>query len=340
MKSRTIKSVTLFSCIVAIAVVLHKCSMDDTALTQTTYLYVYLTIVPLFIAIIFALNNDNAFSIRRLVYYIVTFITFCLVATYILPNLSESILSLLEYGIFTAILFLILSLVYTMNSIYIKNRADASLDIAFFGIQCLLLLYIIHRQLKKNKPKKIVLFKGKMFLDTEENVYLANSLDLHNDSDSPTIKYSLSFWVHINQPSKSKAVFPILLYGDENNPKPCINYMYDVNEKKSVFNIDFSGKTHNRDSTNVNIIATHQKWNNFVINYNGSTVDVFLNGILHKSISLTSNMPIYSINDTISIGSDKLKLNGAIAHVVFYHYTLSSHQILGRYRVGVNTINL
>ena len=144
--------------------------MDDTALTQTTYLYVYLTIVPLFIAIIFALNNDNAFSIRRLVYYIVTFITFCLVATYILPNLSESILSLLEYGIFTAILFLILSLVYTMNSIYIKNRADASLDIAFFGIQCLLLLYIIHRQLKKNKPKKIVLFKGKMFLDTEENV--------------------------------------------------------------------------------------------------------------------------------------------------------------------------
>ena len=64
MKSRTIKSITLFICVVLVAVALHNCSIDDTALTGTTYLYIYLTIVQLLIASIFALSNDKAFSPR------------------------------------------------------------------------------------------------------------------------------------------------------------------------------------------------------------------------------------------------------------------------------------
>ena len=283
MKSRTIKSITLFICIVLVAVALHNCSIDDTALTGTTYLYIYLTIVPLLIASIFALSNDNAFSTRRLVYYIITFVTICTGTIYILPRLDEYVLSILQGGIFTIISLLILSFVYTLNSIYMKNRVNTTFDIAFFGVQLLILLFIVKRKLYVNESEEIILLKGKMFLDTEENVYLANSLDLQN-SDSPSIKYSLSFWVHINQPNMSESVFPVITYGDEHNPKPCVNYMYDVNEKKSIFNIDFSGKTTNRDSTNLNITVTHQKWNNFVFNYNGSTVDVFLNGILSRNI--------------------------------------------------------
>jgi hypothetical protein len=76
-----------------------------------------------------------------------------------------------------------------------------------------------------------------------------------------------------------------------------------------------------------------QKWNNIILNYNGGTLDVFLNGELVKSS--IEVVPIYDFTDTLTIG-EKDGLHGGICNIVYFNKPLTRTNIYYLYNMVKN----
>ena len=71
-----------------------------------------------------------------------------------------------------------------------------------------------------------------------------------------------------------------------------------------------------------------QRWNNIIINYDGGTLDIFINGTL---VSSTGNIvPIMSY-DEIAVGSNN-GLSGGVCNVVYFPKPLSISKIASLYK--------
>jgi hypothetical protein len=178
----------------------------------------------------------------------------------------------------------------------------------------------------------IPLLKYKHYLDSKKVLSIANELPLYEDNEFKT-NYSISLWTYINTPEINDTLFSIFCYGNESNAKPMIKYGYDIDEKNHMYYIYMN-------KSMFKIMLPNQRWNNFVFNYNGTNADLFINGILERSIDLTNNMPTYDIGDNITIGSDSLGVSGSITNIYYYPENLSQFDILGMYRLGINIIDL
>ena len=72
-----------------------------------------------------------------------------------------------------------------------------------------------------------------------------------------------------------------------------------------------------------------QTWNNIVINYDGGTMDVFLNG---KLVSSKPNIAPYMTYENINVGADN-GIEGGICNVVYYNKTLTKGDIEISYKL-------
>jgi hypothetical protein len=75
-----------------------------------------------------------------------------------------------------------------------------------------------------------------------------------------------------------------------------------------------------------------QKWNNFIINYNGGILDIFLNGELVKSV--VGVVPYYKL-ENLTIGEDN-GIKGGICNVVYFRKQLSASNIYYLYNMVKN----
>ena len=66
-----------------------------------------------------------------------------------------------------------------------------------------------------------------------------------------------------------------------------------------------------------------QKWNNFIINYQEGTMDIFYNGDLVKSVG---NIVPYMEFDLLSVGNSR-GVNGEVCNVMYYKNALDIDQI-------------
>ena len=152
-------------------------------------------------------------------------------------------------------------------------------------------------------------------------------------------KYAVSLWTYVfaTSPSVSGSYnrfTPICDYGG----KPTIWYKADDNilmitaqlkdlteDRIKENNLDLD------DEGNVIVYKEKhmllQKWNNFIINYDGGTIDVFVNGQLVKSIN---NIVPYMSLDAFSVGSSS-GINGSVCNVTYYKYTLDALRIKALY---------
>ena len=163
------------------------------------------------------------------------------------------------------------------------------------------------RKSRENMLKTKILLKDPIYLNTKK--VIGNYEDIGSGVGAFNYNYSISAWtfIHDQPPSfrKSSSKFTNIL--DYAN-KPKIQFNPSTNTLRIIM-------SNGLDKDNVVYTTKNfklQKWNNIIINYDGGTLDIFINGGL---VSSTNNIvPIMSY-DEITVGSNN-GLSGEVCSVV------------------------
>ncbi len=114
------------------------------------------------------------------------------------------------------------------------------------------------------------------------------------------------------------------IYDAQTQVKPQIKYISSSNGNDNFRIMYSNSKSHD-------ISIRSQKWNNFVITYDGTQVDLFVNGNLERSEQLDT--PIrYSPLDQMVIG-DNNGIDGAICNVCFYPKPMTGSEVAQSYNL-------
>jgi hypothetical protein len=164
-------------------------------------------------------------------------------------------------------------------------------------------------------------------------VTLGTFENLHEENIDKGIKfkynYSLSAWFYINpQPPSTSPGYTkyttILNYGN----KPKLQYNGLLNSLRVVSESGIGGKGNDIEIFETKDII-YQKWNNIVINYDGGTTDVFLNGEL---VGSSPNVVSYMRYENVEIG-DLNGIQGGICNVIFHNSIMPKSKIVSSYRL-------
>jgi hypothetical protein len=170
-----------------------------------------------------------------------------------------------------------------------------------------------------------------------DKLYTLGSYENLNGNTNTNYQYAISCWIFIdavapNMNSSYEKYTSILNYGN----KPNILYNGKTNTLRIVIKQEDLEKNTNKlidfDNNGFRILYTNpnlalQKWNNIIINYNGGTLDIFLNGSLVKS-----NMEVipYFTFDNLTIGENN-GIKGGIQNVVYFNKSLNINNIYNIY---------
>jgi hypothetical protein len=167
-----------------------------------------------------------------------------------------------------------------------------------------------------------------------DTVYNLGSYQDLNESDNFDYQYAISCWVFIdasppNMNPNYKKFTSLLNFGNKPNIlyNPSKHTLMITMEQKDLKDVT-KNKLTDFDNEGNRIIYINnsfllQKSNNIIINYNGGTMDVFLNGELVKSS--IEVVPYYTF-DNLTIGeTDGIK--GGICNVVYFRRALTSANI-------------
>ena len=178
---------------------------------------------------------------------------------------------------------------------------------------------------------------GKQFIETPLSIdkqnTIANYIEL-NGSDVSNYQYSISFWLFVDSnapntnPSYNKFTSvlnyggkPNILYKASTNTLMITMDQKDLDKKSENKMLEFDENGNRIIYINKNFLL--QKWNNIIINYNGGTLDIFLNSELVKS---SIEVVPYRKLDVLTVGSD-FGINGSINNLVYYKKPLSVSNI-------------
>jgi hypothetical protein len=149
---------------------------------------------------------------------------------------------------------------------------------------------------------------------------------LHKKSGDDKFKYNyaLSFWIYLNaEPPSTNASYienaNILSYGG----KPAIYYNASNNELIVTAKIGNENKEIYKTKD-----IEYQKWFNIIINYNGGTMDIFIN---NKLVSSSPNIVPYMTYDDIVCGKQN-GIYGFIKNVTYFNNILSKDKIAWIYK--------
>ena len=307
----------------------------------------------------FYLYSNMSSTYFPIINYILNIIIFLgiMIALSMVYNIASNNLNKLEgpAGLAIGILFYIPCMISDFISYMMQQyKLTPNVVLVLFVIEILLILLYIYIPKVVTKvliPKNMVLQNIPVFLDegpvtiaTANTLYPQDTTDLFKPENPFLKNYSLSMWIFINPQNTSRASYAQeteffnYSYTDKDNkswPKPRITYSYDTNDSPLV-----NGQTPTKDQYHIyigptlpshNITVVSQKWNQFVFNYNNNLVDLFVNGNLERSFTL-SELPQYDITDTITIGSPN-GLDGAICNVTYTNTPLTAFQIANTYNL-------
>jgi len=164
-----------------------------------------------------------------------------------------------------------------------------------------------------------------------------------NGTDTFDYQYAISCWIYIDamppntNPSYNKFTSllnfgkkPNILYNSKLNTLMVTMEQKGLNESTTSNLIDFDSEGNRIIYLDKNVLL--QKWNNIIINYNGGTLDIFINGELVKSA--IGVVPYYTY-DNLTIGEND-GIKGGICNVVYFRRALSSTNIYYIYNTVKN----
>ena len=174
-----------------------------------------------------------------------------------------------------------------------------------------------------------------------EQVSLDSSVTLDVDTKSfqdkkdnegrTNYNYALSSWVYLMDSRGSNYEKTIINYGN----KPIIQF----NDKTNTLFVKCDVLDDNGGKVVKELYKTStiplQRWNNFVFNFSGGTLDIFINGELVSSTQ--GVIPGDYKNEPIIIG-DENGVNGSITDVTYYSHELSKTSISNIYKLNRNTV--
>jgi hypothetical protein len=170
-----------------------------------------------------------------------------------------------------------------------------------------------------------------VYTDSQYNLGSYESLNGSNEFD---YQYAISCWIFLdsagpNMNANYNKYTSLLNFGN----KPNVLYngkthsfmitmqqknLQDVTKNKIT---DFDSEGNRIIYINDNLLL--QKWNNLIINYNGGTLDIFLNGELVKSS--VEVVPYYTL-ENLTIGENN-GIKGGICNVIYFRRALTSQNI-------------
>jgi hypothetical protein len=181
-----------------------------------------------------------------------------------------------------------------------------------------------------------------VYTDTEYN--LGSYQELNGGDDKFDYQYAISCWVFIDaaapntNPNYTKFTSllnfgnkPNILYNSSKNTMMITMQQKDLKNITKNKLIDFDDSGNRIIYVNENMLL--QKWNNIIINYNGGTMDIFLNGELVKSS--IEVVPYYTI-DNLTIGENE-GIKGGICNVIYFRSALTSSNIYYVYNTVKNS---
>tara|TARA_Y100000780_G_C13694281_1_gene420773 strand:+ start:244 stop:1482 length:1239 start_codon:yes stop_codon:yes gene_type:complete len=201
-------------------------------------------------------------------------------------------------------------LLYTHNSILLLDKP------IYTSYEKTLNMEDIHKlNLKNNKNK---------------NKYFNISKQEKEINKEYNYRYGLSCWIFIdnqgeNMSYTSNNMTPLFRYGKN----PIIEYNSSKNELQITSQQGLDGIDVIYSSKNIPL----QKWNNFIINYDGGKIDIFLNG---KLVATKSSVIPYSRMDTIITGNED-GVKGGISNVMYFPEPLSKVKIDWLYNTFKNS---
>ena len=213
------------------------------------------------------------------------------------------------------------------------NSTNASFFIMLIAATCLIVAYFkipsLFNLISMQGGKQLV--NKPVYTDDKYN--LGSYEDL-NGSDNFDYQYAISCWVFIdaappNMNPNYKKFTSLLNFGNKPNIlyNPSKHTLMITMEQKDLKEITKNKFTDfDSDGNRIIYIDTNlllQKWNNIIINYNGGTMDIFLNGELVKSSNEV--VPYYTF-DNLTIG-EKDGIKGGICNVVYFRHALTSTNI-------------
>jgi hypothetical protein len=168
---------------------------------------------------------------------------------------------------------------------------------------------------------------------TDSQYNLGSYIDL-NGSDNLDYQYAISCWIYIDSaPPNTNSSYskytsllnfgnkPNILYNGEKHSLMITMQQKDLKNVTKNKLTDFDDEGNRIIYIDNNILL--QKWNNIIINYNGGTLDIFINGELVKS-SIES-VPYYTL-DNLTIGENN-GIKGGICNVIYFRRSLTAQNI-------------
>ena len=163
--------------------------------------------------------------------------------------------------------------------------------------------------------------------------------DYINVSDDPSLRITealtIESWVNFNSLGSSSNYIGLVAKWDYFGSGWGYGLFREPTTNNFSFHLSYTGSDNVYiESDNVPSVNT---WYHVVGTYNGSTLLLYINGVLQAETATISG--IYSNTDPVTIGSFEVNnkdywFNGTIDEVAIYNRTLSADEILNHYRLG------
>jgi len=258
-------------------------------------------------------------------------------------------------GFFLKFIFLIPCLILELfETVFAELKVAPKMVVVLFILEIILVLaYIYIPRITTKFSDAIVLLDKPVFLSFLQSVGDTKQLfmdvdDVENPEKSETTirqNYSISMWFYVNQHADTYAAYSketnIFRYGYPSSSAghPRVAYFNDKNtpgkSDKYIVYINDSA-----DASGILLDIPTQSWNQLVISYNKSVVDIFVNGNLERSVPFSAKIGSgYTTGDILEVGDGdntvtKGGLHGAICNVVYHKTPMTPYQVAGNYNLN------